>query len=176
MNKKLIFAILTVLIVVAIFCSACKHHEKDILELCESISEAKSATQVITVKNGGDELAKETLNYNFVTGKVNIERKTLNDSSADELYTTETETKEITGKPTVKLTRDLLSDVTETETNLKATVKGANLNEVFGIQSNDVQGDVKIELVAQGEHIVSITVSYTSASGNVVEIVTTYVY
>ena len=178
MKKKLIFAVLTVLIIVALLCSACVRKGKNsgILSFCDSISDAKSATQVITVKDSGNELAKETRNYNFVTGKVSIERKTLNDSSSDELYTTETETKDITGTPTVKLTRDLLNDITETEISLKATVKGANLIEVFGIQSNDVQGDVKIELVAQGEHIVSITVNYTSASGNAVEIVTTYVY
>ena len=187
MNKKLIYVLLAFVLVAVIAFAACHRGEdpsgdpnqdpnKDILDLCDSISDAKSATQVITVKNGGDELAKETLNYDFVTGKVTIERKTLNDSSADELYTTTTETKDITGKPTVKLTRTLLNDVTETATTLKATVKSANLNEVFGIQSNEVQGDSKVELVSQGNYIVSITVTYTSVNGNAVEIVTTYVY
>ena len=180
MNKKLIFAVLTVLIIVALLCSACvpndQDDDQDILALCENISDAKSATQVITVKSGSDELAKETRNYDFVAGKVTIERKTLNDSSADELYTTTTETKDISGKATVKLTKDLLKDVTETATTLKATVSNANLNEAFGIASSDVQGDAKVEFTAQGNHIVSITVSYTSANGNAVQIVTTYVY
>ena len=180
MNKKLIFAVLTVLIVVALMCSACARNDqddnKDILGLCERISDAKNATQVITVKNGSDELAKETRNYDFVAGKVTIERKTLNSSDADELYTTTTETKDITGKPTVKLTKDLLKDVTETSTTLKAKVQGANLNGVFGVQSSDVQGDANLELTARGGHIVSITVTYTSANGNAVQIVTTYVY
>ena len=180
MNKKLIFAVLTVLIIVALMCSACvpddQDNNKDILDLCESISDAKSATQVITVNGGLGELAKEMRNYDFVAGKVIIERKTLNDSSADELYTTTTETKDITGKPTVKLTKDMLLDVTETSTTLKAKVQGTNLNGVFGVQSSDVQGDANLDLTAQGGHIVLITVTYTSTNGNAVKIVTTYVY
>ena len=179
MKKKLVFALLATLIVVVLLCAACTPSEQqnqNILELCSGISDAKSATQVITVKRGSDELAKETRNYNFVTGKVSIERKTLNDSSADELYTTETETKDITGKPTVNLTKDLLTDVAEKGSSLKATVKNAKLNETFGIDSSDVNGDAKIELVAENGHIVSITVSYTSSNGNAVQIVTTYVY
>ena len=191
MNKKLIYVLLAFMLVAVIAFAACHRGEdpsndpnqdpnqnpsQDILALCESISDAKSATQVITVKNGSDELAKETRNYDFVAGKVTIERKTLNSSDADELYTTTTETKDITGKATVKLTKDLLNDVTETSTTLKAKVQGANLNGVFGVQSSDVQGDARIELVAQGSHIVSITVSYTSANGNAVQVVTTYVY
>ena len=180
MNKKLIFAVLTVLIVVVLMCSACvisgQDDNKDILDLCERISGAKSATQVITVKNGDDELANETRNYDFVVGKVTIERKTLNSSDADELYTTTTESKDITGKATVKLTKDLLKDVTETSTKLKAKVQGSNLNSVFGVQSSDVQGDANLELTAQGGYIVSIVVSYTSANGNAVQVVTTYVY
>ena len=178
MKKKLIFVALAALIVVALLCSACnpKGENSNILDLCKDISDAKSATQVITVNSGSDELAKETRSYDFVTGKVNIERKTLNDSSADELYTTTTETKDITDKPTVKLTKDLLSDVTETATTLKATVSNANLNQAFGIASSDVQDNANLELVANNGHIVSITVSYTSTNGNTVQIVTTYVY
>ena len=176
MKKKLVFALLTALIVVAFLCCACAKQEPSVLDYCDSISDAKSATQVITVKSGSDELAKETLNYNFVTGKVSIECKTLNSSDEDELYSVETEIKDITGKATVKLTKDLLRDVTETATTLKATVANANLNEVFGIFSTDVQGDASVELVAQNSHIVSITVSYTSNNGNAVQIVTSYVY
>ena len=176
MKKKLIFAAVTVLIAVALLCSACAKPMPKVLDCCDRISEAKSATQVITVNNELGELAKETRNYDFVAGKVTIERKTLNDSDADELYTTTTESKDITEKATVKSTKDLLKDVTETSTTLKAKVQGANLNGVFGVQSSDVQGDANLELVAQGKHIVSITVSYTSSSGNAVQIVTTYVY
>ena len=175
MKKKLIFAVFAVLIAVTLLCSACAR-KKNILSYCDSISDAKSATQVITVKNGDSELAKETFSYNFVTGKVSIERKTLNSSDADELYTTTTETKDITGGPTVNITRALLTDVTEEKTVLKARVSRANLDEMFGIQSSNVQGDARIEIVAEGEHIVSITVTYTSANGNAVRIVTDYVY
>ena len=179
MKKKIIFAVFAVLLAVALMCSACSpsgQNGKKILDLYDSISDAVSATQVISVKKGGDEIAKETLSYNFVTGKVSIERKTLNTSDADELYSTETETKDITGDSIAKLTKDLLNDITATRTTLKATVKNANLNQVFGIQPSDVTGDAKIELVANDTHIVSITVSYTSANGNAVEIATIYVY
>ena len=175
MKKKILFAVFTVLIVVALTCTACAN-KGSVLDFCDGVSDAKSATQVITVKSGSDELAKETRNYNFVTGKVDIERKTLNSSDADQLYSTETETRDITDKPTVKLTSAVLTDVTETATTLKATVSSAHLNEVFGIQASDVQGNASVELVAEGAHIAKITVSYTSANGNKVEIVTTYVY
>ena len=173
MNKKLIFAVLTVLIV-ALICSACA--KPTVLDCCDRIPDAKSATQVITVNSELGEIAKETRNYDFVAGKVTIERKTLNSSDADELYTTTTESKDITGKATVKLTKDMLKDVTETSTTLKAKVQGANLNGVFGVQSSDVQGDATLELTAQSGYIVSIVVSYISANGNAVQVVTTYVY
>ena len=176
MKKKLVFALFTALIVVALLCCACAKQEPSVLDYCDIISDAKSATQVITVKSGSDELAKETLNYNFVTGKVSIERKTLNSSDADELYSIKTEIKDIAGKATVKLTKDMLRDVTETDTTLKATVLNAKLNEMFGIQASDVQGNANLELVAKNEHIVSITVSYTSTNGNAIQIVTNYVY
>ena len=176
MKKKSIFAVFTVLIVVVLLCSACVKPKSSILHYCDRISDAKNATQVITVKSGSDELSKETRSYDFVTGIVSIERKTLNDSNADELYTTTTETKDIDGNATAKFTKDLLSDVTETATTLKATVSNANLNEVFGIASSDVVGDAKVEISAQDKQIVSIMVSYTSSSGNKVEILTTYVY
>ena len=206
MKKKLIVTLFAVLLVVALatVCFACspagddndsnngqnngqnnnpnddqnnsQNNNQDILSLCDGLSDAKSATQVITVKKGGNEIAKETLGYNFVTGKVSIERKTLNTSDADELYSTETETKDITGGPTAKLTKDLLKDVTETATTLNAKVANANISEVFNIQSSDVTGDAKVELTAQNNRIVSITATYTSSNGNAVEIVTTYVY
>ena len=176
MKKKLAFTLFTALIVVALLCCACAKKEPSILDYCDSISDAKSATQVITVKSGSDEIAKETLNYNFVTGKVSIERKTLNSSDADELYSIEMEIKDITNKATVKLTKDLLKDVTETATTLKATVSNANLNEVFGIASSDVVGDAKVEISAQDKQIVSIMVSYTSTNGNAIQVVTNYVY
>lgn len=178
MKKKLIFAVVITLIVVALLCSACnpKGQNSNILDLCKDISNAKSATQVITVKSGSDEIAKETRSYNFVTNKVNIERKTLNSSNEDQLYTTETETKDISSKPSVSLTKDLLTAVTETATTLKATVSNDNINQVFGIDSSNVQGNADLELVADNGHIVSITVSYISANGNTVQIVTNYVY
>ena len=187
MKKRLIFVLLAILLVAVMAFAACKRDEdpnnnpnnnpdKTILDLYGDIKNAKNATQTITIKNGTVEIAIETLNYNFETGKVEITRKTLNTSDADELYTTTTETKDITGNATAKLTKNLLSDVTETATTLKATVANANLNEVFGILPSDVQGDAKIELVAQNSHIVSIAVSYTSNNGNAVQIVTSYVY
>ena len=199
MKKRVIFVLLAILLVAVMMAfAACAPKEKPnpnpnpspnpnpnpnpepttktILDLYGDVNKAKSATQIITIKNGTFEIAVETLNYNFETGKVTIERKVLNSSDADELYTTTTETKDITGNATAKLTKDLLKDVTETETKLTAKVANANLNAVFGIESTDVQGDASIELVAQGSHIVSITVSYTSSNGNAVEIVTTYVY
>ena len=187
MKKKLIFVLLVILIVAMMAFTACNRNrkpnnnddqtqDKTILDLYGDVKNAKNATQTITIKNGAVEIAIETLNYDFATGKVEITRKTLNTSDADELYTTTTETKDITGNTTAKLTRNLLSDVTETATTLKATVTNAHLNEVFGISASDVQGDARLELVAQGSHIVSITVSYTSSTGNTVAIVTTYVY
>ena len=194
MNKKIIYAVLIILLVVAAVICACAPKEdpnpdpdpnpnpnpnpttKTILDLYGDVNKAKSATQIITIKNGAFEIAIETLNYNFETGKVTIERKVLNSSDADELYTTTTETKDIQGRNTAKITAANLNDVTETETKLTAKVANANLNAVFGIASTDVQGDARIELVAQGSHIVSITVSYTSSNGNAVQIVTSYVY
>ena len=188
MKKRLIFVLIPILLVAVVAFAACYQGEnpnndpnnqtqdKSVLDLYGDVKNAKNATQIITIKNGAVEIVVETLNYNFETGKVSIERKMLNSSDADELYTTTTETKDITGNATAKLTKNLLSDVTETATTLTATVKSANLNEVFGISASDVQGDARIELVAQNSHIVSITVSYTSANGNAVQIVTTYVY
>ena len=188
MKKSLIFVLMAILLVAVVVFAACNRdrkpnddpdnqtQDKTILELYGDVKNAKNATQTITIKNGAVEIAIETFNYNFETGKVEITRKTLNTSDADELYTTTTETKDISGNATAKLTKNLLSDVTETATTLKATVANANLNEVFGILPSDVQGDAKIELVAQNSHIVSITVNYTSSNGNAVQIVTNYVY
>ena len=186
MKKGLIFVLLVILLVAAVTFAACdqnetpndpnKDQDKTVLDLYDGVKSAKNATQTITIKNGAAEIVIETLSYNFETGKVNIERKMLNSSDADELYTTTTETKDITGNATANLTRNLLSDVTETATKLTAKVANANLNAVFGIASTDVQGDATIELVAEGTHIAKITVSYTSANGNAVQIVTTYVY
>ena len=186
MKKRLIYVLIAILLVAVMAFAACKRGEdpnnnpnnsdKTILDLYGDVKNAKSATQTITIKNGTVEIAIETLNYNFATGKVEITRKTLNTSDADELYTTTTETKDITDNATAKLTKNLLSDVKETDTTLKATVANAHLNEVFGILSSDVQGDAGIELVAKDSRIVSITVNYTSSNGNAVQIVTTYVY
>ena len=212
MNKKIILAVLTVLLVVAVVLCACAPQvnpnpdpdpnpnpnpdpkptpdpnpnpnpnpdpgptTKTILDLYGDVNKAKSATQTITIKNGAFEIAIETLNYNYETGKVTIERKTLNSSDADELYTTTTETKDIEGRNSANLTAANLKDVTETETKLTAKVANANLNAVFGIASTDVQGDASLELVAEGSYIVSIKINYVSANGNTVQIVTAYVY
>ena len=181
MNKKLIIALFAVAVVAVLAFAACApdipgETPQDVLSLYDGVKNAKSATQVITVKNGTDEVAKETLNYNFETNKVEITRKTLNGSDASELYTTTTETKDITGRNTAKLTASLLKDVNKTETTLTAKVANANLNEVFGIAATSVSGDATVTLVAESSHITKITVSYTSANGNAVEIVTTYAY
>lgn len=175
MNKKLIFALLAVMLVAVVAFAACAT-KTDILSLYDNVKNAKSATQTITVKNGSDEIAKETLSYNFDTNKVTIERKTLNNSGATEMYTTTTETKDITERNTAKLTADMLKDVTTTEKTLTAKVANANLKSVFGIEATSVNGDATVELVAEGEHIAKITVTYTSTNGNAVEIVTTYTY
>ena len=178
MKKSLVFVLIAILLVAAVAFAACRRGESDktILDLYGDVKNAKNATQTITIKNGATEIVVETLNYNFETGKVTIERKTLNTSDADELYTTTTETKQITGNATAKLTKELLKDITEKDNVLTATVSNAHINEVFGVSASDVQGDARIELVAQDSHIVSITVNYTSANGNTVAIVTTYVY
>ena len=180
MNKKIILAVFAVLIVLSVALCACTPKENPpsttILDLYDDVNNAKSATQVITVKNGTAEIAIETFAYNYETGKVNIERKTLNSSDADELYTTTTETKNIEGRNTAKLTAANLKDVTENETTLTAKVANDKLNTVFGIAATDVIGDATVKIVREGEHIVSLTVNYTSANGNTVEIVTNYVY
>ena len=179
MNKKLIYVLLALALVAVVAFVACdkdNQDETDILALYDNVKDAKTALQTITIKNGSDEIAVETLNYNFETNKVTIERKTLNDSSADELYTTTTEVKDITGRNTAKISSDNLKDVTTTETTLTAKVANAKLNEVFGINSGDVNGDATVTLVSDGSHITKITVTYTSANGNSVEMVTTYAY
>ena len=194
MNKKLMYVLMAILLVAVVAFAACNRggtdndpdkdqdqnqdqtQDKSILDLYDDVKNAKKATQTITIKKGADEIAVEKLSYNFETGKVTIERKMLNSSDADELYTTTTETKDIEGRNTANLTAANLKDVTETQTKLTAKVANANLNTVFGIASTDVKGDAVLELVAQGSHIVSITVTYTDSADNAVQIVTNYVY
>lgn len=175
MNKKLLL-VLAVLLAVTVCCfAACK--DSAVLQMYQGVKDANNVVQKITVKNGEATVAEETLTYNFASGKLTIETKILNDSSAAEAFTETTETKDITrGEGIAKLDADTLSAVTDNGSSLKGTVVNNKLQTAFGIESSKVTGDAAVEMLAQDGKVIKLTVNYTSSNGSAVAIETTYAY
>ncbi len=175
MNKKLLLA-LAILLAVTVCCfAACK--DSSVLQMYQGVKDANNVVQKITIKNGDAILVEETLTYNFASGKLTIERKTLNDSSAEEAFTTTTETKDISrGDGIAKLDASTLSAVTDNGSSLRGTVVNNKLQTAFGIESAKVNGDAAVEMLAQDGNVIKLTVNYTSSNGNAVTIETTYAY
>ena len=175
MNKKLLLTVAVLLAAVLCCFAACK--DATVMQMYQGVKDADNVVQKITIKNGDVTLAEETLTYNFASGKLTVTKKTLNDSSAGEAYTTTNETKDITrGDGIAKLDAETLSAVTDNGSSLKATVVNAKLQQAFGIESAKVTGDAAVEMLADGGKVTKLTVTYTSVSGNAVTIETTYAY
>lgn len=176
MNKK-IFAIVAMLLV-AVFAvtvlTACNGNK--VFDTYNNIGNAKSANQTISVKNGDMEVASATLNYDFAAKTLTGERKTLNDLSKDETWSTETVNETLSGGAVAKLSKDNVKDLLEVDN--KATCKVANdaIKNVFGVNAADVKGDVSLELTADGTNLTKLVVTYTSVNDNLVTITTTFAY
>ena len=174
MNKK-ILAVLAVLLVSV--CALCACKGLTVLDKYEGVKDAKTVVQVIEVTNGGAEFAKETLTYNFASGKVTIEKKVLNDSSASEAFTTTTETKDITrGEGIVNLKGLTMSGVVTTDDTFRGEVANADLKTAFGVDGAKVKGGATVELLADGDKVVKMIVSYVSSNDNNVVITSTFTY
>lgn len=176
MNKKLLITVAVAVLLVAIVAlSACKG--ASVLDAYDGVKEAKTVVQTITITSGSTEVAKQTSTYNMESGKATIEKKILNDVSANEQYSTTSETKSFTKCDAVAKLKGLtMSAVVESENSFKGTVANADLKTAFGIESSSVKGDATVELSAKDGKVTEMKVSYTSSNNNSVVILTTFAY
>lgn len=174
MNKKVLCVVAVLMVALFALC-ACK--TPTVLDNYESVKDAKNIVQTITVTNGSTEVAKQTSTFNMASGKVTVEKKVLNDVSAEEQFTTTTETRDFTKSEAVaKLSGLTMSDVVTTDSSFKGTVANADLKTAFGIEVSSVNGGAAVELLAEDGKVVKMTVSYTSSNGNSVVIVSAFTY
>ena len=108
--------------------------------------------------------------YN-VTGTERI----LNDTNSDKLYTEKAVHYELTTAknvaPTLKLSESYFEDgYTISATSLAATVKQANIKDVFTLTDSDLTAptdNLRLELSAPGSQLSTVTITYTSGSSTV---------
>ena len=176
MNKKIIAVIATLLVTVLALTVFVACNAVDPLEAYNKIGNAKTAVQSISVKNGNMEIAKSVLNYDFAAKTLVGERKTMNDLSADEAWTTVAISETLEGGATAKLSRDTVKDLLIDLNTATCKVANENLNDVFGVNAADVNGDVSLELTSDGFNLTKLVVNYTSVHGNSVTITTQFYY
>ena len=174
MNKKILITVAVLIVALFALCS-CK--ATSLLDAYDTVKNAKTVVQTITVTNGTAEVAKQTSTFDMASGKANVEKKVLNDVSADEKYTTTTETKDFTKSEAVANLKGLtMTAVVETETSFKGSVANADIKTAFGIEVTSVKGDATVELTVKDGNVTEMKVTYTSSNDNAVVITTTFAY
>lgn len=176
MNKKIFATVAILLVAVLALAGFAACDNLGIFAAYNKISEATKATQTISVKNGEMEIASANLTYDFTAKTLTGERKTPNDLSAAEMWTTETVNETLSGPATPKLSKDDVKDLTDEL--IHATCKVANdaVKNVFGVDATDVKGDVSLELTSNGTNLTKMVVTYTNVNDNLVTITTTFAY
>ena len=177
-TKKFILAIAVCMLILTFFAlAACDNSpEEGIIKSFNDVGKKLSGvSQTIEVKSGGMLIASEQISYDLSAGKATITKKVMNDLSADEAWTTTTETVNKAAKFDYNLSVEDFSkvEVNEAGTILKGTLNADAVSKL-GVNLIGISA-VSLEINVDGSNVVNLTVlSYTSANGNTVTISTSY--
>ncbi len=141
---------------------------------------AKTLEQDITISNKNMVVATENVVINFETNKKTTTSKVANDLTAETPWTETTNTVDFDGKKTkLSLKENMFSYLDLKGTTLNGLVANDLVLKVFGISSDIIDGDVKIEFTVSSLtdiKVESVELNYVSTNGNDIEIVCTYSY
>ncbi len=175
MNKlKTLFTIICLTLTVTLLCccSAEQKLEKAINKMTKNLSNAKTVTQSITVKDGDTlvyQLVK-TVEFNGNEANVKVEKSELaNDFTLQTTVTNETTDKSSQTKLPINLSNSVIQFSVLTSDKLSCVVAQDKASELLGADSYTAAGDISIECSLQKGSLLQMNCSYaTSAHRNVV--------
>lgn len=183
MKNKLGLITLSVASLFSLTLASCgsNNNNKKILDAFNKVvTVAKTLEQDITISNKNMVVATENVVINFENNKKTTTSKVANDLTAETPWTETTNTVDFDSKKAkLSLKENMFSSLDLAETTLKGVVSNDSVLKVFGISSDVIDGDVKIEFTVSSLtdiKVETVELNYVSINGNDVEIVCTYSY